>query len=151
MLEHLIKKYPNRRLYDMTTSQYITLSDLKVLIVSGAIVKVEDSKNQNDLTRNVLLQIITEAESAGDPIFSTNMLQQLIRFYGSTHQRMFAQYMEDGLQMIIRQQTEINKEFTADPVSAMTKMAEQNVKTWQDMQNNFLNSFNPSAKKKPDE
>jgi len=151
MIEHLIKKYPNRRLYNTSTSKYITLSDLKELIIGGALVKVIDSTDQTDLTRGVLLQIIIEAESAGEPIFSATMLQQLIRFYGSTHQRMFAQYMEDGMKMFVHQHADINKDFTADPVSAMTKMAEQNMKNWQEMQNSFFGSLNPSNKKKSDQ
>ncbi|MEI6117538.1 MAG: polyhydroxyalkanoate synthesis repressor PhaR, partial [Burkholderiales bacterium] len=77
----LIKKYPNRRLYDTQTSTYITLSDVKQLVLDHELFKVVDAKSGDDLTRRILLQIILEEESGGVPMFSSTMLAHVIRFY----------------------------------------------------------------------
>ena len=76
----IIKKYPNRRLYDTEQSRYITLSDIRDLIMKGLEFKVLDTNSGDDLTRSILLQIMLEDESGGEPLFSTNMLAQIIRF-----------------------------------------------------------------------
>lgn len=145
MTEYLIKKYSNRRLYDTTSSKYITLTELKDIIVAGGCIKVIDNANNEDITRSILMQIIMETESAGEPMFSSQLLQQMIRFYGSTLQGIFAKYMEESMQMFLRQQNEIQSTFGTDPVNAMTKMTENNLKLWQDFQNSI---FNPSSKDK---
>jgi polyhydroxyalkanoate synthesis repressor PhaR len=147
MTEHIIKKYPNRRLYDTNTSKYITLNDLKDLIVGGACVKVVDSNTEEDLTRAILMQIIMETESSGEPMFSSSMLQQIIRFYGSTLQGMFARYMEESLQMFMRQQSDLRETFGTDPMTAMTKMAEKNMQIWQEFQNNLFSGVSGASKK----
>ena len=90
----LIKKYPNRRLYDTKTSAYITLSDVKNQVLSGVGFKVIDAKSGEDLTRSILLQIIVEEESAGVPLLSTEFLSQIICFYGHTAQGMLGKYLE---------------------------------------------------------
>ena len=77
-----IKKYPNRRLYDTETSTYITLADVKQLVLDNVGFKVVDAKSNEDITRSILLQIILELESEGVPMFNANMLKQIIRFYG---------------------------------------------------------------------
>jgi polyhydroxyalkanoate synthesis repressor PhaR len=84
----LIKKYPNRRLYDTQTSTYITLADVKQLVLENELFKVVDAKSSEDLTRSILLQIILEEESGGMPMFSSTMLAQVIRFYGHAMQGM---------------------------------------------------------------
>ena len=96
--ERLIKKYPNRRLYDTVTSAYITLSDVKQLVMESYSFKVIDAKTGDDLTRAILLQIITEQESNGSPIFSSQMLYQIIQFYGDAFQQMMSCYLEKNLQ-----------------------------------------------------
>lgn len=151
MIERLIKKYPNRRLYDTETSKYITLTNLKDLIVSGVSIKVVDSNSEEDLTRSILMQIIMEAEAAGEPIFSTNMLQQIIRFYGSTLQGMFTQYMEESLSMFTRQQSELKETLGSDPISAMTKMTEQNMQLWSDFQSRLFQGFGAASKADKDQ
>jgi len=150
MSQHLIKKYPNRRLYDTESSKYITLSDLKDLIAGGASVKVVDSNSNEDITRSILLQIIMEAEAAGKPIFNAAMLQQIIRFYGGSAQGMFAKYLEDSLQMFSTQQEELREAMGADPVSAMARMAEQNMKLWSELQNSFFSNLGTGKKDKKD-
>jgi polyhydroxyalkanoate synthesis repressor PhaR len=95
----LIKKYPNRRLYDTKTSTYITLVDVKNLVVQGEEFQVLDAKTGEDLTRSILLQIILEEESAGSPMFSSDILTQFIRCYGNAMQGMLGSYLERNMQL----------------------------------------------------
>lgn len=94
----LIKKYPNRRLYDTRTSTYITLADVKELVLSQEDFHVVDAKTGDDLTRSILLQIILEEESSGAPIFSAQVLANVIRFYGNAMQGMMGSYLEKNIQ-----------------------------------------------------
>jgi polyhydroxyalkanoate synthesis repressor PhaR len=94
-----IKKYPNRRLYDTNTSAYITLADVKKLVLQGEDFQVVDAKTGEDLTRSILLQIILEEEAGGAPMFSLNILTQFIRSYGSAMQGMLGTYLERNLQL----------------------------------------------------
>ncbi len=97
----MIKKYPNRRLYDTATSSYITLADVKQLVLERVSFKVVDAKSNEDLTRSILLQIILDEESAGAPMFSSDMLSQIIRFYGNAMQGMMGSYLEKNIQTFI--------------------------------------------------
>ncbi|HJW02669.1 MAG TPA: polyhydroxyalkanoate synthesis repressor PhaR [Azospira sp.] len=97
----LIKKYPNRRLYDTKTSAYITLSDVKDLVLRFEEFKVVDAKSGDDLTRSILLQIILEEESGGVPLFSTELLSQIIRFYGNAMQAMLGKYLENNIKSFV--------------------------------------------------
>jgi len=97
----MIKKYPNRRLYDTANSGYITLADVKQMVLSGIDFKVVDAKTNDDLTRAILLQIILDEESGGMPMFSSEMLAQLIRFYGSAQQTIMGQYIEQNVQAFL--------------------------------------------------
>ena len=94
----LIKKYPNRRLYDTKTSSYITLADVKQMVVKQEEFQVIDAKSQDDLTRQILLQIILEEESAGVPMFSSDLLSQMIRSYGSAMQGFMGTYLEKNVE-----------------------------------------------------
>ena len=94
----ILKKYPNRRLYDTQLSSYITLADVKAMVLSAERFEVRDAKTGEDLTRSILLQIILEEETGGVPIFSAPMLSQLIRFYGHAMQGMMGSYLEKNLQ-----------------------------------------------------
>jgi len=100
----VLKKYPNRRLYDTQTSSYITLSDVKRMVMQAEPFEVRDAKSGEDLTRSILLQIILEEETDGVPIFSTQMLAQLIRFYGHAMQGMMGAYLEKNLQTFVELQ-----------------------------------------------
>jgi polyhydroxyalkanoate synthesis repressor PhaR len=93
----LIKKYPNRRLYDTQTSAYITLADVKQLVLDSEDFRVVDAKSDQDLTRSILLQIILEEEASGAPLFSSQMLSQIIRFYGHAMQGMMGAYLEKSM------------------------------------------------------
>ena len=99
--ERLIKKYPNRRLYDTQTSSYITLADVKQLVLANEIFVVVDAKTEEDLTRSILLQIILEEESNGQPMFSSSALSQIIRYYGHAMQGMMGNYLEKNVQAFI--------------------------------------------------
>ncbi|MCD6027238.1 MAG: hypothetical protein K0R08_1757 [Solimicrobium sp.] len=98
---HLIKKYPNRRLYDTRTSTYITLADIKQLVMISDVFQVVDAKTNEDLTRSILLQIILEEEAGGSPMFSSEMLAQIIRYYGHAMQGMMGNYLEKNIQAFI--------------------------------------------------
>jgi polyhydroxyalkanoate synthesis repressor PhaR len=104
----LIKKYPNRRLYDTQTSSYITLADVKQLVLSNEEFVVVDAKCKEDLTRSILLQIILEEESNGAPMFSSAALSQIIRSYGHVMQDMMGSYLEKNIQTFM----EIQGKFT---------------------------------------
>ena len=95
----LIKKYPNRRLYDTKTSSYITLVNVKELVLKNEEFQVVDAKSGDDLTRSILLQIILEEEGGGAPMFSSDVLTQFIRFYGSAMQGMMGSYLERNVQL----------------------------------------------------
>lgn len=107
--ERLIKKYPNRRLYDTAVSRYVTLSDVRALLMDGLDIKVVDTANDNDITRSILLQIMLEVESGGQPLFTTAMLAQIVRFHGGTLQGRFARYLETSLDLFAKQQQEMTK------------------------------------------
>jgi polyhydroxyalkanoate synthesis repressor PhaR len=106
----LIKKYPNRRLYDTKTSVYITLADVKKLVVDGEEFQVVDAKTGEDLTRSILLQIILEEEAAGAPMFTSDMLTQFIRSYGNAMQGMLGTYLERNMQVFAEIQKSLREQ-----------------------------------------
>ena len=99
--ERLIKKYPNRRLYDTQSSAYITLADIKQLVLGNEVFRVVDAKTGDDLTRSILLQIILEEESGGVPMFSAEALAQIIRFYGHAMQGVMGTFLEKNIQVLM--------------------------------------------------
>lgn len=113
--ERLIKKYPNRRLYDTQTSSYITLSDVKQLVLEADEFTVVDAKSNDDLTRSILLQIILEEEANGVPMFSSSVLAQIIRYYGHAMQGMMGSYLEKNVQAF----TDIQNKFTSNAAGAI--------------------------------
>ena len=106
----VIKKYPNRRLYDTEISSYITLEEVRQLVVDGEEFEVRDAKSGEDLTRSVLLQIISEQEQDGEPILSTQLLSQIIRFYGDSLQGFMGNYLERSMQMFLEQQGQLRNQ-----------------------------------------
>ena len=102
----VLKKYPNRRLYDTQTSSYITLADVKQMVLRGEDFEVRDAKSAADLTRSILLQIILEEESGGVPMFSTETLSQIIRFYGHALQGVMGTMIEKNLQAFVQMQAQ---------------------------------------------
>ena len=136
--ERIIKKYPNRRLYDTEESRYITLSEVKDLVMSGIEFKVVDSQTELDLTRSILLQIIMEQEAGGQPIFTSHMLSRFIRFYGDAAQSTLSTFMEQGLDFFIKQQTLVNEQVQGlmgnNPMDVWMKLGQQNMNYWTQME-----------------
>jgi len=111
----ILKKYPNRRLYDTQTSSYITLADVKRMVLEGVEFEVHDAKTQEDLTRSILLQIILEEETGGVPMFSTSSLAQIIRFYGHAMQGVMGGLLERQMQAF----TDLQSRFTEQTPGGM--------------------------------
>lgn len=102
--QRVIKKYPNRRLYDTDTSSYITLSEIKQLVMENEPCVVVDAKTGEDLTRSILLQIILEEEANGSPMFTAPVLANIIRFYGHAMQGLMGGYLEKNMQALMEMQ-----------------------------------------------
>jgi polyhydroxyalkanoate synthesis repressor PhaR len=105
----VIKKYPNRRLYDTEKSAYITLTEIKDLVLAHTSFVVQDAKTNEDLTRSILLQIILEEEGGGEPIFSSDMLAHMIRCYGSAMQGVMGTFLERGIHSVIDVQQKLQE------------------------------------------
>ena len=108
--ERVIKKYPNRRLYDTQTSAYITLAEVKGLVMQSEPIVVKDAKTGEDLTRSILLQIILEEEAGGAPMFTEAMLANIIRFYGHTMQGYMGTYIEKNVQLFTDFQNKLSEQ-----------------------------------------
>lgn len=111
--QRLIKKYPNRRLYDTRTSSYITLADVKELVLNNEIFQVVDAKTNEDLTRSILLQIILEEEAGGAPMFTSDLLSHMIRFYGNAMQGMMGKYLESNIKAFTEMQGKLQEQARA--------------------------------------
>lgn len=110
MTPRMIKKYPNRRLYDTATSSYITLAEVKALVMTAEPFVVRDAKTNEDLTRSILLQIILEEETGGVPLFSEQVLANIIRFYGHAMQGYLGTYLEKNLQVFMEAQQRMQEQ-----------------------------------------
>ena len=111
--QRLIKKYPNRRLYDTRTSSYITLADVKDLVLNHEHFQVVDAKTGEDLTRSILLQIILEEEAGGAPMFTSDLLAHMIRFYGNAMQGMMGKYLENNIKAFTDMQAKLQDQARA--------------------------------------
>jgi polyhydroxyalkanoate synthesis repressor PhaR len=145
----IIKKYPNRRLYDTEISSYITIEDVRQLIVDGETFEVRDAKTGEDLTRQVLLQIITEHEQDGQPMLSTQLLSQLIRFYGDSLQGFMGNYLERSMQVFLEQQQQFRQQMGGligqTPWTMLNQLTERNMKLWKDFQKNLVGGIGTPA------
>lgn len=143
----IIKKYPNRRLYDTEISSYITIEDVRQLILEGEDFEVRDAKSGEDLTRSVLLQIIADQEQDGEPMLSTRMLSQLIRFYGDSLQGFMGNYLERSMQVFLDQQQVFRQQMGnllgQGPWAMMNQLTERNLELWQEFQRNVGTGFTP--------
>ena len=106
----VLKKYPNRRLYDTETSTYVTLADVKRMVLDSETLVVRDAKTSEDLTRSILLQVILDEESGGVPMFSTPVLAQIIRFYGHAMQGLMGTYLEKNMQAFTEMQARLTEQ-----------------------------------------
>ena len=145
--ERLIKKYANRRLYDASISKHVTLSDIRELIVKGEKIRVIEDKSGEDITRLILLQVIAEQEQFGRPIFTTPVLESIIRFYGGPLQDFMSRYLELSVRAFMSQQESMQEQVTRalhatpPPLDAMAGLARQNMELWARMQENMLGLF----------
>lgn len=146
----IIKKYPNRRLYDTEASCYIKLLEIKDMIERGIIIKVIDSTTEEEITRSILLQIILEQESNKEPLFTTENLLNFIRYNGETSREGFMHFMEKNLSFFQDQQSSVQekfKEFTDyNPMDIWTSSTKKNMDIWKDMQESFMSSTGFSGK-----
>jgi polyhydroxyalkanoate synthesis repressor PhaR len=149
----VIKKYPNRRLYDTEISSYITIEDVRQLIVEGVDFEVRDAKTGDDLTRQVLLQIIAEHEQNGEPMLSTQLLSQIIRFYGDSLQGFMGSYLERSMQMFLEQQQQFRQQMSGligqAPWTMLNQLTERNLELWKEFQQNLVGGVGRSAASKP--
>ena len=135
--ERLIRKYANRRLYDTVGSRHVTLEDLRQLVVAGETIKVVDDKSGEDLTRSVLLQIISEQEQFGAPVLGPPLLELIIRFYGRPMQAMLSGYLEQGFSTMLKQQETMQSELAKvwqAPLAPFNELAKKNLEIWEQMQ-----------------
>jgi len=149
----IIKKYPNRRLYDTKISSYITIEDVRQLIVDGEEFEVRDAKSGDDLTRQVLLQIIAEHEQDGEPMLSTQLLSQIIRFYGDSLQGFMGNYLERSMQIFLEQQQQFRQQMGGligqTPWTMMNQLTERNLELWREFQHNLIGAMGRSPSPKP--
>ena len=142
MATRVIKKYPNRRLYDTEISSYITIEDVRQLIVEGEEFEVRDARTGDDLTRCVLLQIIAEHEQDGEPVLSTQLLGQIIRFYGDSLQSYMGSYLERSMQMFLDEQQMFRQQIGGmlgqTPWAMMNQLTERNLEQWKEFQRNLV-------------
>ncbi len=134
----VIRKYPNRRLYDTVESRYVTLADIRRLVVERIDFVVLDRKSQQDITRSILLQVIAEQEGAGESLMSRDFLSQVIRSYGSGLQEFVGRYLDESIQQFAREQRELRDRFKnvvgLDPVETVTAVAQKNYQRWKSLQ-----------------
>ena len=134
----IIKKYPNRRLYDTEISSYVTLEDVRHLIIEGENFEVRDARTGKDLTRAVLLQILAEHEDIGQPIFSTQLLTTVIRFYGDSLQGLIGSYLERSIQVFSEQQQQLRGHLgnlvVQTPWALLNQLTERNLEIWKGVQ-----------------
>ncbi|MFT7219829.1 MAG: polyhydroxyalkanoate synthesis repressor PhaR [Candidatus Azotimanducaceae bacterium] len=139
------KKYPNRRLYDILESKYVTVDDIRKIVIKGESISVVDSKTDKDLTRTVLMQIISEQEGEGrEPILTNRVLEQLIRFYGDAMQSILGRYIEQSIMTFLEHQERYQRSVRdiagAEPVKMMRKAMEQNMEFWNRMARSTIES-----------
>ena len=137
----VIKKYPNRRLYDTQKSAYITIADVLKVIRAGEEFQVVDAESGEDITRSVLVQIITEQEGGETPIFTTDMLTRVIRVYDDSSQALFGEFLDKNLRMFAEQQKRFQDQMgniIGSPLQIMQDLTERNLSIWTDMQSKFM-------------
>lgn len=147
----IIKKYPNRRLYDTEISSYVTLEDIRQLVVDNETFEVVDAKSGQDITRSVLLQIISDHEERGEPMFTTQLLSQVIRFYGDSLQGFMGSYLEKSMHAFLGQQHQFRDQLDdligKTPWSVLNEMTERNMELWRSLQGM---PAKPDGSKRPD-
>jgi polyhydroxyalkanoate synthesis repressor PhaR len=143
----IIKKYPNRRLYDTEISSYVTIEDIRQLVMDAEVFEVHDAKTGADLSRQVLLQIITEREEIGQPMLSAQLLSQLIRFYGDQLQGFMGSYLEKSMQTFMEQQSQFRSQLNSiigqTPLGMLQVMTERNLDMFKQFQSSMMAGIKP--------
>ena len=141
----VIKKYPNRRLYDTVESRYITLSDIRRLVLDKVEFVVIDKKTQEDITRSILLQVSAEQEHQGEPLMSQDFLSQVIRSYGGAMQGFVGSYLEQSLKLFVAQQQQVRDRVKSmvgvDPVETVSNLAQKNYARWRSVQDEIFKAL----------
>ncbi len=156
-----IKKYPNRRLYDTEESRYITLADVRRLVLEKVDFVVIEKKSGQDITRNILLQVISEQEQSGEPIMSRDFLSHVIRSYGGAMHGFVGSYLDQSIKLFMNQQQQVRDRVKSvvglDPVGMVTDIAQKNYTRWKSVQEDILRTIGagrtdekpePAAKRK---
>jgi polyhydroxyalkanoate synthesis repressor PhaR len=141
----VIKKYPNRRLYDTVDSKYITLADIRRLVLERVEFAVIDKKTEEDITRSILLQVIAEQEHEGEPMMSEDFLSQVIRAYGGAMQGFVGDYLEQSLKLFMAQQQQLRDRMRSmvgmEPFGTVSGLAERNLAQWKALQDQMLETM----------
>lgn len=159
----VIKKYPNRRLYDTVESRYITLADIRRLVMDKVDFVVIDKKSQEDITRSILLQVIAEQEHTGEPLMSQDFLSQVIRSYGGAMQSFVGSYLEQSLKLLAGQQQQMRDHMRgtmgSDAFDSIASLTQKNLERWRSIQEEIFramsgggsSAINPRSKDREDE
>ena len=143
----IINKYPNRRLYDTVISRYITLDEIRQLVLKNERFQVVDKRSKEDITRSILLQVIMEQEEAGTPILREEVLLNIIRFYGDSMQNSVSHYLELSMQLFTDQQGQFKEQVkqilgsAGNPLHALKEIADQNLPLWKTVRQEFLKNI----------
>ncbi|HEY6642935.1 polyhydroxyalkanoate synthesis repressor PhaR [Povalibacter sp.] len=145
----VIKKYPNRRLYDTVESRYITLADIRRLVMDKVDFVVIDKKSQDDITRSILLQVIAEQEHTGEPLMSQDFLSQVIRSYGGAMQTFVGSYLEQSLKLLASQQQQFRDSFRSttgsDAFDSISALTQKNLERWRAIQEDIFRAMSGGA------
>jgi polyhydroxyalkanoate synthesis repressor PhaR len=145
----VIKKYPNRRLYDTVESRYITLADIRRLVMDKVDFVVIDKKTQEDITRSILLQVIAEQEHSGEPLMSQDFLSQVIRSYGGAMQGLVGSYLEQSLKLLAGQQQQIRDHMRGmmgdDAYDSIATLTQKNLERWRSVQEDIFRAMSNST------
>ncbi|MDP9139593.1 MAG: polyhydroxyalkanoate synthesis repressor PhaR [Pseudomonadota bacterium] len=148
----VIKKYPNRRLYDTHISRYITLEEIRQLVLNNIPFRVEDKRSEEDITRSILLQVIAEQEEGGDPIFTTDLLEFMIRYYGDPMQNSIGRYLELSARLFQEQQHHFTDQLrdllgqAQQPIQILKELADRQMPIWRSVRAEFLKNLSTRAK-----
>jgi polyhydroxyalkanoate synthesis repressor PhaR len=141
----IIKKYPNRRLYDTVESRYITLADIRRLVMDKVDFVVIDKKTQEDITRSILLQVIAEQEHAGEPLMSQDFLSQVIRSYGGSMQTFVGSYLEQSLKLLAGQQQHMSDLMGSDAHDVISTLTQRNLERWRSIQDEIFKAMSANS------
>jgi len=151
----IIKKYPNRRLYDTEISRYITLEEVRQLVLQNIRFRVEDKRSREDITRSILLQVIADQEQGGDPIFTTELLTFILRVYGDPMQGSISRYLELSIRLFVDQQGNFTEQLRGmlgqaqQPLLMLKELADRQVPIWRSVRKEFLKNLSRPKDSKP--